>query len=648
VTLDEGLAAAHSASESGDYDAALTSWAAVRAAFPGHRAAYLHAAHLAQTLDRFEEADAIIDEAVARGLADPALLVKRAWIAHRRRDYETAVPRWRDVQVYLPNHSIGYTGASASLREAGRFAEARAPLMYALARFPSDIGPVTEYANLARASGDLIDEVQAWQCMRICFPDQSMGYCSASEPLCKLGRFGEATTVIEQGIARFPSDAGLLVEYARVAVREKAWDLAVERWKAVRDRFPGLSSGFYDGALALCESSQFEEADRLLSTAINLFSSDLMIAIRWALLAHNRHTDRPEAIRRWSLVQARFPDEPMPVAYNGQALREAGRLDEADHLLTEGMERFPSNVAVAIEHAYVATHRSNWGEASRRWEAVRQRFPGDDSVRYGYGDFLMLLQSDHIDGNVGGVPDNMTWHAGLTALGQAATGLETTVSSVPDGVPASEYDLAMLFESLGENCEFGLIQRRCGAEPLGLLRWAGTHHQNLMQMLASQFDGVGQRENTFVQLVEGEYVIISTNHFSTHTFIREHMVDQARFIGSACRRLTFLRKKLIEDLQSGLKIFVRKRSTERNDLDEAHNLHRAIRRYGNSTLLYVIASDDTNPPGAVREICDGLLIAYLAYIPLEPQRASKDAWLVVMRKAADAWITARARRLASG
>ncbi len=32
-------------------------------------------------------------------------------------------------------------------------------------------------------------------------------------------------------------------------------------------------------------------------------------------------------------------------------------------------------------------------------------------------------------------------------------------------------DLMLQFESLGQNCEFGLVQRRAGADPLGLLRF---------------------------------------------------------------------------------------------------------------------------------------------------------------------------------
>ena len=35
-------------------------------------------------------------------------------------------------------------------------------------------------------------------------------------------------------------------------------------------------------------------------------------------------------------------------------------------------------------------------------------------------------------------------------------------------------DLVLQFESIGDNCELGLVQRRAGSEPLGLLRFAGS------------------------------------------------------------------------------------------------------------------------------------------------------------------------------
>jgi len=39
-------------------------------------------------------------------------------------------------------------------------------------------------------------------------------------------------------------------------------------------------------------------------------------------------------------------------------------------------------------------------------------------------------------------------------------------------------DLVLQFESIGDNCELGLVQRRAGSEPLGLLRFARVYGQS--------------------------------------------------------------------------------------------------------------------------------------------------------------------------
>src|ERR1700761_2131837 len=52
---------------------------------------------------------------------------------------------------------------------------------------------------------------------------------------------------------------------------------------------------------------------------------------------------------------------------------------------------------------------------------------------------------------------------------------------IPNGqnsTPASNSDLQQIletFQSLGDNCEFGLVQRWAGAEPVHLLRFAGLY-----------------------------------------------------------------------------------------------------------------------------------------------------------------------------
>ena len=48
----------------------------------------------------------------------------------------------------------------------------------------------------------------------------------------------------------------------------------------------------------------------------------------------------------------------------------------------------------------------------------------------------------------------------------------------------------MRFESLGDNCEFGLFQRMCNAEPLGLFRFAGGYLPEIIRGLNSGFSGL--------------------------------------------------------------------------------------------------------------------------------------------------------------
>ena len=66
-------------------------------------------------------------------------------------------------------------------------------------------------------------------------------------------------------------------------------------------------------------------------------------------------------------------------------------------------------------------------------------------------------------------------------------------STGPDEL-LSDRNLALQFESLGDNCELGLVQRRAGVEPLGLLRFAGAPLRRLITALDARFEGIDDPE----------------------------------------------------------------------------------------------------------------------------------------------------------
>jgi tetratricopeptide (TPR) repeat protein len=122
--------------------------------------------------------------------------------------------------------------------------------------------------------------------------------------------------------------------------------------------------------LALLEAQRFPEAEALLATAQREFPADARFAIEAARSAQRRG-DRTEALRRWTLVQQRFPNEPEGYSGVAAALRDAGDFDQADAVLNRGQARFPDVPWLFSEYGWVAHHRRDWPEAVRRWQLVR-------------------------------------------------------------------------------------------------------------------------------------------------------------------------------------------------------------------------------------------------------------------------------------
>src|SRR5205823_6115235 len=115
------------------------------------------------------------------------------------------------------------------------------------------------------------------------------------------------------------------------------------------------------------------------------------------------------------------------------------------------------------------------------------------------------------------------------------------------------------------------FQRAHGAEPLGLLRWTDMEPDGLIAALEAEFEGVGLSENTELITppdIAGEYGTRDLRFgMRMHTFISKREVPADKMYTQACRRLQFLRDKLLADLKAGEKIFVYK-ITARNLSDE--------------------------------------------------------------------------------
>jgi len=215
---------------------------------------------------------------------------------------------------------------------------------------------------------------------------------------------------------------------------------------------------------------------------------------------------------------------------------------------------------------------------------------------------------------------------------QGGAGVATDGISALIGIPALQFMLG--FESLGDNCEFGLVQRQCGAEPLGLLRFSNIELGPLLRGLTMEFAGLGARENVELTLSEGErreYVLYQKQYALTfHTFKYEGEVDATVMMDQQIARLALLRRKLLEELRTGEKIFVCKRNEPLSE-QEMLPLYAALNRFAANTLLFVTPADAAHPPGTVEQLMPGLLRGSIDRFapPENAHDLSLESWLAV-------------------
>ncbi len=176
-------------------------------------------------------------------------------------------------------------------------------------------------------------------------------------------------------------------------------------------------------------------------------------------------------------------------------------------------------------------------------------------------------------------------------------------------------DLATRFESLGDNCEFGLFQRRCDTEPLGLLRFSGSFSNDIVRGIEREFDGIGEPADISVRL-EGdggrrEFMVYENKYgLVYHTFVYEGERAPELMISQEATRLRFLRRKFLEELDAGEKIFVFKSGMPILE-SEVLPLAMALNRKTPNTLLWVVPEEPGKPAGTVELVMNGLLKAYI-------------------------------------
>lgn len=618
----------------GDVIEASLRWSDLRARFPNQSKSFLRDAANLGAVGRYGDAEALLREAARLFPSEPGAHVESAYLAKRRGAVQSALKRWEMVLKAFPELIDGYLGACNALIDLRRFTDARNVLYPALQLFPESVAVADLNARLAFFMSDFAGSARLWDDLRRRHPAHSVGYAGLIESLIATEKYSEADELSEKARSLFPNDICLLAAWCLIPESTRNGIEAEARWSFTYERFseePHVSSGY---ARVLAANEKWKEAEDVLTAAMRKKRDNCDLFCSYAQCATERE-DWIQAESRWKKVISLFPESPAGVHGLGDMLRGAGRLDESAKVFVEGLEKFANNQDLEQGLAWTHTYRRDWREALNLWEELSRKYPGNKSVNSGTTEALWQARQDLELARNEGSQVSFEIPAGLLSLVEGG-------NKEHEGLKK----LLLQFESLGDTCEFGMVQRKYGADPLGLLKWATTSPEQLVAALDARLAGVGEEQYTVVEALRGEYISRDKRYFmQSHTFTPSTAEALEPFTKRHLRRLQFLRRKLIEDLQAASKIFVYIFDLGISE-QNARLILNAARRYNDKvSMLFVNVTQDKRLLGRIQIVDRGLYMGLIdRYSTVD---INYDAWVVLCRKAYGFWSAEQEGRKAS-
>jgi tetratricopeptide (TPR) repeat protein len=327
------------ASERKDWVVASARWEAVREKSFDEVMGYLGGAVALRESGRFDEAEALLREALVRFTEHRQVLMDLAHLKLRRQDFAGAAEIWDTFRARYPD-AEGYIWGAFALRRMGRLGASEDLVRAGLELHPTNPLLLRDFAKLAQWRGDWVEALRRWEAAGRVMPGAIEPQIGRAGALRSLRRFDEAEALLAEICGRFPDRLESLTELGMMKQHRQDFTGAVGIWEQVRRRFPQNMNGYIWGAFALRELRQFEAAEELVRAGLELQPTHPQLLADFATVAQARG-DWNEALRRWEAARAAAPDVVEFQIGRLGALKALRRFGEALSSLRELAERFP-------------------------------------------------------------------------------------------------------------------------------------------------------------------------------------------------------------------------------------------------------------------------------------------------------------------
>jgi tetratricopeptide (TPR) repeat protein len=423
-----------------------------------------------------------------------------------------------------------------------------------------------------------------------------------AEALVAANRPHDAFAAVTTSLAKFPDHYELLMARAMALSRLARLDEALEQWSDIRRSHPERPAAYSEAATALRLATRYDECEDLIGNGLQKFPNSVgLLAERASLAAAKK--DWAHSLADWQIVRSLNPANRGALFGAAEAFLQLGQATEAIEPLDLLLEQTPDHPRATIMRSQADMTLSAWTPAIARLSRASHLHPKNNQL----AETLLAARMAAIQEQAEAEEqhDETTEELHLPRGQVAASGASAPIDA------SAEAALFERFESLGDNCEFGLVQRFYRAEPLGLLRWSSISPPEIISALEKQFDGVGESDTTLLIAGGKEYITRDRNYRMTmHTFIPCDTISHDELLPKMQKRLQFLKRRLLEDLAQGEKMFVYKSIGGIKD-EEMAAISDALRAYGNPRILFVKEAGSVEQPGEVTKILPN---AYLGFV----------------------------------
>lgn len=254
-------------------------------------------------------------------------------------------------------------------------AEAISAFEEAISRHAEEGHAYTELGKAKILVGDLDGAAKALRRAQELLPHDALPSVLLAQCLARLGRVGEAISVLDEAIRRDPENVATYPELARLCIFAQAFPKALHAAKELRLRRPDSADGAYLQGLASLLSGNGDEAERLFREASKLAPNSVEVKVALAKVERMKGDDAAAATLLEEAVTA-APDAPGPALdLSLLYLSQPGKpkRDRAEAVLQRALKAHPDDPALSLNLALTLADRDPGAARVHARDAAKAR-----------------------------------------------------------------------------------------------------------------------------------------------------------------------------------------------------------------------------------------------------------------------------------